>query len=137
MPSIHDTQNDGDDDDNMSRASDVSGDDGHPKTTRVSESQEHSVHAAQIDDDDDSHLSTSDDSEDDDHSRASRLDGQPDDGQQPEVENSTSYSRRRRRKSRRKTMGIRRPEYVVRGVFLSPVRLLETKCQPRERSIRL
>ncbi|PBK72335.1 hypothetical protein ARMSODRAFT_909938 [Armillaria solidipes] len=113
MPSIHGTQSDSDGD-NMSRTSDVSMDDGNPITTRVSESQEHSVHAAQIDDDD-SHSSTSDDSEDDDHSRASRVDTQPDDGQQPEVQNSTSYSRRRRRKSRRKTMGIHRPEYVVRG----------------------
>ncbi|KAK0446719.1 hypothetical protein EV421DRAFT_2017668 [Armillaria borealis] len=113
MPSIHDTQSDSDGD-NMSRVSDVSMDDGNPITTHVSESQEHSVHAAQIDDDD-SHSSTSDDSEDDDHSRASRVDSQPDDGQQPEVQNSTSYSRRRRRKSRRKTMGIHRPEYVVRG----------------------
>ncbi|PBK99428.1 hypothetical protein ARMGADRAFT_1074304 [Armillaria gallica] len=122
MPSIHDTQSDGDDD-NVSRASNVSMGDGNPITTGVSESQEHSVHAAQIDDDD-SHSSTSDDSEDDDHSRASRVDSQPDDGQQPEVQNSTSYSRRRRRKSKRKTMGIHRPEYVVRGVFLSLVRLL-------------
>ncbi|PBK99383.1 hypothetical protein ARMGADRAFT_500737 [Armillaria gallica] len=114
MPSIHDTQSDGDNDD-ISRASDVSGDDGHPRITRVSESQEHSVHAAQIDGDD-SHLSTSDDSEDDDHFRASRVDSQPDGRQQPEVENPTSYSRRRRRrKSRRKTMGIHRPEYAVRG----------------------
>ncbi|PBK99422.1 hypothetical protein ARMGADRAFT_1074298 [Armillaria gallica] len=107
----------------MSRASNVSMDDGNPITTRVSESQEHSVHATQ-NDDDDSHSSTSNDSEDDDHSRASRVDGQPDDGQQPEVQNSTPYSRRRRRKSRRKTMGIHRPEYAVRGVFLSLVRLL-------------
>ncbi len=123
MPSIHDTQSDGDDDD-ISRASDVSGDDGHPRITRVSKSQEHSVHAAQIDGDD-SHLSTSDDSEDDDHFRASRVDSQPDGRQQPEVENPTSYSRRRRRrKSRRKTMGIHRPEYAVRGVFLSLVYLL-------------
>ncbi|KAK0238881.1 hypothetical protein EDD85DRAFT_1022338 [Armillaria nabsnona] len=113
MPSIHYTQSDGDDD-NVSRASNVSMGDGNPITTRVSESQEHSVHAAQIDDDN-SHSSTSEDSEDDDHSRASRVDSQPDDGQQPEVQNSTSYSRRRRRKSRRKTMGIHRPEYVVRG----------------------
>ncbi|SJL03775.1 uncharacterized protein ARMOST_07132 [Armillaria ostoyae] len=114
MPSIHDTHWQSDDDDNMSRASNVSMDDGNPITTRVSESQDHSVHAAQIDDDD-SHSSTSDDSEDDDHSRASRVDSQPDDGQQPEVQNSTSYSRRRQRKSRRKTMGIHCPEYVVRG----------------------
>ncbi len=71
-------------------------------------------------DNDDNHSSTSDDSEDDNHSRASRPEGnyQPDDAKQPEVQNST---RRRRRKSRRKTMGIHRPEYVVRGVFLSLV----------------
>ncbi|SJL03776.1 uncharacterized protein ARMOST_07133 [Armillaria ostoyae] len=73
MPSIHDTQSDGDDD-NISRASDVSGDDGHPRTSHDN--------------------------------------NQP---QQPEAENLTSYSRRRRQKSRRKTMGIHRPEYVVKG----------------------
>ncbi len=75
MPSIHDTQSDGDDD-NISSASDVSGGDGHPRTSHDN--------------------------------------NQP---QQPEAENLTSYSRRRRRKSRRKTMGIHRPEYVVKGGF--------------------
>ncbi len=79
MPSIHDTQSDSDGD--KSRSAPMSlwvtaMGDGNPITTRVSESQEHSVHAAQIDDDD-SHSSTSDDSEDDDHSRASRVDSQP------------------------------------------------------------
>ncbi|KAK0238845.1 hypothetical protein EDD85DRAFT_522024 [Armillaria nabsnona] len=73
MPSIHDMQSDSDDD-NVSRSPDVSGDDGHPRT--------------------------------------SHDDNQP---QQSETENLTSSSRRRRRKSRRKTMGIHRPEYVVRG----------------------
>ncbi|KAK0446718.1 hypothetical protein EV421DRAFT_2053744, partial [Armillaria borealis] len=73
-----------------------------------------SIHAKQSNNND-GHSRTSDDSEDDDHSRASRVDSQPDDGQQPEVQNLTSYSRRRRRKSRRKTMGIHRPEYAVRG----------------------
>ncbi|PBK95492.1 hypothetical protein ARMGADRAFT_1145748 [Armillaria gallica] len=36
-----------------------------------------------------------------------------DDG--PRAENSTSYSQRRRCKSRRRTMGMERPEYVVKG----------------------
>ncbi|KAK0238882.1 hypothetical protein EDD85DRAFT_951100 [Armillaria nabsnona] len=68
MPSIHDTQSDSDDD-NISRASDVTEDDGHPRTSHDN--------------------------------------NQP---QQPEAENLTSYSRRRRRKSRRKTMGIHRSD---------------------------
>ncbi|KAK0501246.1 hypothetical protein EDD18DRAFT_729096 [Armillaria luteobubalina] len=70
MPSI---QSDSDDD-NISKASNVSGYDGHPRTHHEN--------------------------------------GQP---QQSEPENLTSFSRRRRRRSRRKTMGIHRPEYVVRG----------------------
>ncbi|SJL03734.1 uncharacterized protein ARMOST_07091 [Armillaria ostoyae] len=73
MPSIHDIQSDSDDD-NVSRASNVSGDDSRPRTPHDN--------------------------------------NQP---QQSEAENLTSYSRRRRRKSKRKTMGIHRPEYVVRG----------------------
>ncbi|KAK0240667.1 hypothetical protein EDD85DRAFT_900944, partial [Armillaria nabsnona] len=36
-----------------------------------------------------------------------------DDG--PAAENLTSYSQRRRRKSRRRTMGMERPEYIVKG----------------------
>ncbi|KAK0448784.1 hypothetical protein EV421DRAFT_1999922 [Armillaria borealis] len=33
----------------------------------------------------------------------------------PEAENLTSYSQRRRHKSRRRTMGMERPEYIVKG----------------------
>ncbi|SJL03725.1 uncharacterized protein ARMOST_07082 [Armillaria ostoyae] len=86
--------------------------DDHSKASRASKGHRRPVHTTQAESDD-SHSSTSDDSEDDNHFRA-RPDGnrQPDGAQQPEVENST---RRRRRKSRRKTMGIHRPEYVVRG----------------------
>ncbi|KAK0488935.1 hypothetical protein IW261DRAFT_1414372 [Armillaria novae-zelandiae] len=73
MPSIHDTPSDSDDD-NISRASDASGDDGHTMTSHDN--------------------------------------NQP---QQPEADNLTSHSRRHRRKSRRKTMDIHRPEYVAKG----------------------
>ncbi|PBK99373.1 hypothetical protein ARMGADRAFT_1161051 [Armillaria gallica] len=87
--------------------------DDHFKASRASRGHGSPVHTPKPDSDD-SHSSTSSDSEDDNHSGASRPKGnhQPDDAQQPEVQNST---RRRRRKSRRKTMGIHRPEYVVKG----------------------
>ncbi len=35
-----------------------------------------------------------------------------------EAENLTSYSQPRRRKSRRRTMGMERPEYIVKGVSI-------------------
>ncbi|KAK0238837.1 hypothetical protein EDD85DRAFT_522103 [Armillaria nabsnona] len=88
--------------------------DDHSKASRASKKGHGSPVPTPKADSDGNHSSTSDDSEDDNHSRASRPDGnhQPDSAQQPEVNNST---RRRRRKSKRKTMGIHRPEYVVKG----------------------
>ncbi|KAK0467298.1 uncharacterized protein EV420DRAFT_676478 [Desarmillaria tabescens] len=101
MSSIHATQ--GDSDDNHL---------GHPVTLRMTANPKVKDVRAQIDDD----SRASDDSRDEDHPGAARSSwNHCDDGQQPEVENGTAYSRRRRRKSRRKTMGIHRPEYVVRG----------------------
>ncbi|KAK0455559.1 uncharacterized protein EV420DRAFT_577435 [Desarmillaria tabescens] len=69
-----------------------------------------SVHAAQ-DNENDSHSLVSDASEGEPHSRTPHISQD----QGPEVENLTSYSRRRRRKSRRRTMGMERSEYIVRG----------------------
>ncbi len=90
--------------------------DDHSKASRASKKGHGSPVPTPKADSDDNHSSTSDDSEDDNHSKASRPDGnrRPDGAQQPEVNNST---RRRRRKSKRKTMGIHRPEYVVKGAF--------------------
>ncbi|KAK0217970.1 hypothetical protein IW262DRAFT_1106801 [Armillaria fumosa] len=70
MPSIQSDSGD----DNISRASDISGDDGRPRTPHDN--------------------------------------NQP---QQSESENLTSYSRRRRRKSRRNTIGMHIQEYIVKG----------------------
>ncbi|KAK0455545.1 uncharacterized protein EV420DRAFT_1644773 [Desarmillaria tabescens] len=69
-----------------------------------------SVHAAQ-DNENDSHSLASNASEGEPHSRTPHISQD----QGPEVENLTSYSRRRRRKSRRRTMGMERSEYIVRG----------------------
>ncbi|KAK0448776.1 hypothetical protein EV421DRAFT_1484787 [Armillaria borealis] len=63
------------------------------------------------DNEDNSHSSASDDSESEAHSRTPHI--SQDDG--PAAENLTSYSQRRRRKSRRRTMGMERPEYIVKG----------------------
>ncbi|KAK0466961.1 uncharacterized protein EV420DRAFT_657201 [Desarmillaria tabescens] len=59
----------------------------------------------------DSHSLVSDASEGEAHSKTPHISHD----HVPEVENLTSYSRRRRRKSRRRTMGMERPEYIVRG----------------------
>ncbi len=61
----------------------------------------------------DTHSLTSDASEDETHSRISR-------DHDPEVENLTSHSRRRRRKTRRRTMGMERPEYINKGTSILP-----------------
>ncbi len=63
------------------------------------------------DSEDNSHSSAPDVSESEAHSRTPHI--SQDNG--PEVENLTSYSQRRRRKSRRRTMGMERPEYIVKG----------------------
>ncbi|KAK0195062.1 hypothetical protein F5146DRAFT_950309, partial [Armillaria mellea] len=52
-----------------------------------------------------------DDSESEGQSRTPRI--SQDDG--PEVETLTSYSQRRRRRSRRRTMGMERIEYIIKG----------------------
>ncbi|KAK0202474.1 hypothetical protein DFS33DRAFT_1384827 [Desarmillaria ectypa] len=107
-------QSDNDDNDSRTSSSYDSEDDSHPRIPSVSESQGQSVHVNH----DDPHSRTYDDSDNDDHSGASRVSKgscQPDDGQRPQVENLTSYLPHCRRKSRRKTMGIHRSEYVGRG----------------------
>ncbi|KAK0217932.1 hypothetical protein IW262DRAFT_1103165 [Armillaria fumosa] len=71
-----------------------------------------SIHDTQSDSDDDNMSRTSDEPGDDGLKRTSHDNNQP---QQSEADNLTSHSRRRRRKSRCKTMGIHRPEYVVKG----------------------
>ncbi|KAK0505125.1 hypothetical protein EDD18DRAFT_1274679, partial [Armillaria luteobubalina] len=63
------------------------------------------------DNEDNSHLSASDDSESEFHSEATHVSQD----NAPESEIWTSYSRRRRRKSRRRTMGMERPEFIVKG----------------------
>ncbi|KAK0455548.1 uncharacterized protein EV420DRAFT_1765585 [Desarmillaria tabescens] len=63
------------------------------------------------DNDNDNHSSASDSSDREPHARTPHISQD----QGPEVENLTSYSRRRRHKSRRRTMGMERSEYIVRG----------------------
>ncbi len=77
-----------------------------------------SAHNVQ-DNDNDSHSSASDASESEAHSRTPHISQDHD----PEVENLTSHSRRRRRKTRRRTMGMERPEYINKGasILLSPM----------------
>ncbi len=109
MPSIHAMQSDGGDD--LERASDVPQDDSHLRTPRISQDQEPSVHAIQSDHDD-TPSTTSDDSADEGHSSLSHVSKDNNQNQQPEP----APPPRRRRKSKRKTMGMHRPEYVVKGV---------------------
>ncbi|SJK98039.1 uncharacterized protein ARMOST_01295 [Armillaria ostoyae] len=72
-----------------------------------------SIHTSR-DSDNDNHSETSGSSEGDAHSNThSQAHITQDHG--PEAENLTSYSQRRRRKSRRKTMGMHRPDYIIRG----------------------
>ncbi|PBK65626.1 hypothetical protein ARMSODRAFT_917406 [Armillaria solidipes] len=69
-----------------------------------------SAHTVQ-DNDNDSHSLASDASEGEAHSRTPHIFRDHD----PEVEILTSHSRRRRRKPRRRTMGMERPEYINKG----------------------
>ncbi len=105
-------QSDGGDD--LERASNVPQDDSHPRTPRISQDQEPSVHAIQSDNDD-TPSTTSDDSADEGHSSPFHVSQDNNQNQQPEAPRL-----RRRRRSKRKTMGMHRPEYVVKGTFFPP-----------------
>ncbi len=72
-----------------------------------------SAHIVQ-DNDNDSHSLVSDASEGEADSRTPHISQDHD----PEVENLTSHSRRRRRKPRRRTMGMERPEYTSKGTSI-------------------
>ncbi len=108
MPSAHTVQDNYND--SHSLASDASEGEAHSRTSYISQDHDPEVETIQ-DNDNDSDSSASDASESEAHSRISR-------DHDPEVENLMSHSPRRRRKTRRRTMGMERPEYINKGASI-------------------